>query len=81
MNLRCGERVVRAGPGASAFVPPGIAHSFGNPGTAPARILVVASPPGHEKYFDELAEIVSKEAIAELRAKYDTMQVSALVWQ
>ena len=84
LNLRCGERVVRAGPGASAFVPSGVAHSFGNPGTAPARILVIASPPGHEKYFDELAEIVSKggppdpEAIAKLRAKYDTIQVSAL---
>ena len=41
LNLRCGERVVRAGPGASAFVPSGVAHSFGNRGTAPARI------PGH----------------------------------
>jgi hypothetical protein len=74
-----------AGPGVSAFVPPGVAHSFGNTGTATARILVIASPPGHEKYFNELAELVSKggppdpEAIAKLRAKYDTIQVSALV--
>jgi len=85
LNFRCGERVVCAGPGASAFVPPGVAHSFGNMGSAPARILLIASPPGHEKYFNELAEIVSKggppdpEAIGKLRAKYDTIQVSALV--
>jgi len=85
LNLRCGERVVHAGPGASAFVPPGVPHSFGNTATTPARILVIASPPGHEKYFDELAELVSKggppdpETIAKLRAKYDTIQVSALV--
>ena len=85
LNLRWGDQVARVGPGASAFVPPGVAHSFGNTGKAAARILVIASPPGHEKYFDELAELVSKggppdpDAIARLRAKYDTIQVSALV--
>jgi len=85
LNLRCGERVVRAGPGTRAFVPPGVVHSFGNSGSDPARILMIASPPGHEKYFDELAELVSKggssdpEAIGKLRVKYDTIQVSALV--
>jgi mannose-6-phosphate isomerase-like protein (cupin superfamily) len=85
LNLRCGDRVVRAGVGACAFVPPGLTHAFGNAGTAPARILVIASPPGHEKYFDELAVLVSKggppepETLAALRAKYDTIQVSGLV--
>ncbi len=85
LNLGCGEQELRAGPGTSGFVPPGVAHSFGNLGTAPARILVIASPPGHEKYFDELVEIVTKggrpdpEAISTLRAKYDTIQVSGLV--
>lgn len=85
LNLRCGEQVVRAGPGSSMFVPPGVAHSFGNPGIAPARMLMIASPPGHENYFNELAELVSKDgpadpdAIGNLRVKYDTIQVSALV--
>jgi hypothetical protein len=42
------------------------------------------SPPGHEHYFEELANVVAKgappdpTAIAELRRRYDTDQLSAL---
>jgi hypothetical protein len=42
------------------------------------------SPAGHEKYFDELSELLAKggppdpEAVAAIRKKYDTIQVSAL---
>lgn len=84
VSLRCGERSMRARAGTCVFIPPGVAHSFGNPGTAPARVLIICSPPGHEKYFDELAGILSRqgppdvEAISKLRAKYDTIQVSGL---
>jgi quercetin dioxygenase-like cupin family protein len=46
LNLRCGEQVACVGPGASAFVPPGMAHSFGNAGKAAARILVIARRQG-----------------------------------
>lgn len=84
LNLRSGDRVVRGGPGTCVFVPPGAAHSFGNSGSGTARMLLITAPPGHEKYFDELAELVAKggrpdpEAIARLRAKYDTIQISSL---
>jgi len=43
------------------------------------------SPSGHDRYFDELAEILSVDgppdsaAIAELRRRYDTTQLSSLV--
>jgi hypothetical protein len=39
---------------------------------------------GHEKYFDELRDLVAKggkpdsEALANLRAKYDTVQLATL---
>ena len=49
----------------------------------PARFLLILSPPGHDRYFDELAEILAVEgppgdAIAELRRRYDTEQISSL---
>jgi hypothetical protein len=62
------------------FVPPGTAHAFGNSGSTPGRMLLITAPPGHEKYFDELRDLVAKggkpdpEALAKLRAKYDTVQ-------
>jgi len=43
------------------------------------------SPPGHDRYFDELAVILAadgpadSDAIAALRKKYDTEQLSSLV--
>jgi quercetin dioxygenase-like cupin family protein len=84
LTLRAGDRVVRGGPGTFVFVPIGAAHSFGNAGSGPARMLMVASPPGHERYFDELSVLLAQGgppdpgAIAALRQKYDTVQVSTL---
>jgi quercetin dioxygenase-like cupin family protein len=84
VDLRCGEQTLRGGPGTFVFVPPGAAHAFGNSGTAPGRMLLITAPPGHEKYFDELRDLIAKggkpdpEALAKLRAKYDTIQLATL---
>ena len=66
-------------------VPPGTAHGFGNAGSAPATLLLIISPAGvHEEYFRELAAILARPgapdtaAIADLRQRDDTVQVSAL---
>jgi quercetin dioxygenase-like cupin family protein len=84
-NLRCGEWSGRTGPGSFVRVPPGVAHGFGNPGGAPATLLLIISPAGiHEEYFRELAAILSKPgppdtaAVGDLRQRYDTVQVSPL---
>ena len=82
LNLRSGDRVVRGGPGTFVFVPKGAAHSYGNPGNVAARLLLVCSPPGFEKYFEDLAELAKsgvppdQETIARLRAEYDTVQLT-----
>jgi mannose-6-phosphate isomerase-like protein (cupin superfamily) len=83
--IRAGERSERVGPGGVVRVPPGMVHGFGNPGKAPATLLLIISPAGvHEEYFRELATILAKPgppdsaAIGALRARYDTEQVSAL---
>jgi len=71
---RSGARVARAGPGSVMFVPRGCPHAFANPGPGPASMIFLVSPPGHEHYQKELAELVStatgplNAAIAELRA-------------
>jgi hypothetical protein len=45
---------------------------------------MTVSPPGHEHYFEELAELTGRSgppdanAIAALRSRYDTDQLSAL---
>jgi hypothetical protein len=57
---------------------------FSNPGKSNARMLIGCVPPGHEKYFDELAALLAKEgppdpqAVATLRMKYDTIQLSGM---
>jgi uncharacterized cupin superfamily protein len=84
MELRAGDRLITGRAGTFVSVPQGVAHAFANRSDRPARLLLVATPPGHERYFAELAEILSREGapdpaeIADLRARFDTTQVSSL---
>jgi quercetin dioxygenase-like cupin family protein len=78
-----GEQLVRAKPGTYVFIPPGVPHNIGNASDKPARMIMTVSPPGHEHYFEELSNMVAAgsppdpKAIAELRGRYDTHQLSA----
>jgi mannose-6-phosphate isomerase-like protein (cupin superfamily) len=84
LEFRLGEETFTATAGASVFVPPRVAHAFANRTEATARFLLMMSPPGHDRYFDELAEILAIEGppdadkIADLRRRYDTQQISTL---
>ncbi|GGT33068.1 cupin domain-containing protein [Streptomyces purpureus] len=82
---RSGQRVMRAGPGTLILVPPGCPHAFANPTGEPARMLFQAAPPpDHERYFEELMDIlasggpVDHAAVARLRARYDIEQLTPL---
>jgi len=83
-DWQVGNERVRAVPGTYLFLPPGVPHNIGNASDRIARVLMTVSPPGHERYFEELAETVARggaadpAVIAELRARYDTDQLSAL---
>jgi hypothetical protein len=49
----------------------------------PARVLMTVSPPGYEHYFEELARLAAQgapdpKALADLRDRYDTDQLSTL---
>lgn len=84
LEFQLGDETVRAAAGATVFVPPQVPHAFANRGDVPARFLLILSPPGHDRYFDELAEILAvdgppdSDAIADLRRRYDTKQISSL---
>jgi quercetin dioxygenase-like cupin family protein len=84
-EIRVGERILRAKPGDFVLVPPGVPHGFANPVGGSAKMVLLISPAGvHERYFEELAELLAKpgppdiQAIGELRKRYDTQQVSPL---
>jgi mannose-6-phosphate isomerase-like protein (cupin superfamily) len=84
MEIRAGDRLFAAHSGTFVNVPPGVVHAFANRGDALARMLLVTTPPGHERYFADLAAILARDGapdpdeIADLRARYDTTQVSPL---
>jgi uncharacterized RmlC-like cupin family protein len=82
-HWQIGDETIHATPGTYVFIPPGVQHNIGNASDKPARMIMTVSPPGHEKYFDELVVLVSAgppdvQAIADLRNRYDTTQISEL---
>jgi mannose-6-phosphate isomerase-like protein (cupin superfamily) len=80
-----GATVVRGGPGSLMFVPSGCPHAFTNPGPAPARMLFLAAPAGHELYQREMATLLGhggppdQAAIIDLRTRYDIEQLTPLI--
>jgi quercetin dioxygenase-like cupin family protein len=81
---KVGSESIRATPGTFVFIPPGVSHNIANTSDRPARVLMTVSPPGHERYFEELAKIAAAgalhdtHAVGKLRRRYDTDQLSAL---
>jgi quercetin dioxygenase-like cupin family protein len=78
-----GDKTIRATPGTYLFIPPGVPHNITNVSEKPARVLMTVSPPGHEHYFEELAKLAvhgapDPKALADLRDRYDTDQLSTL---
>ncbi len=55
-GFEVGERTVEGAAGAFFYVPKGLEHAFWNQGSTPAKMLITMSPPGFERYFEELAE-------------------------
>ncbi len=51
VTIRCGDRTFRATPGACAFLPRGIPHTFVVEGDRPARMLGLMTPGGGEAFF------------------------------
>lgn len=55
LRFRLGDELGAAPAGSFVFVPRGVSHCFQNVGDTPARILVLFTPSGMERFFDEFA--------------------------
>jgi len=71
LSVLVGERTVTATAGAFVLVPRGTVHTFSKAGTAAARILMIISPAGFERFFEEIAGPPDLEKIMALAPKYN----------
>ncbi len=58
ISFMLGDRKVVARPGSFIQGPRGIPHAFKNESEAPARVLILVTPPGFEKFMEEFAHPV-----------------------
>ena len=56
LTVRIGERTITAPVGSFVVIPRGVVHQPSNPGTEPTRVLLIFSPAGMERFFEEAAE-------------------------
>lgn len=81
MALTVDGAVHRLGPGGFALLPPGVVHTFANPGDVPLRFLNIYHPPGNERYLREVGERAaagdppSPAEMAAMAARYDSIPV------
>jgi quercetin dioxygenase-like cupin family protein len=69
--------------GTFLFIPRGIPHAFMNPTTESATYVLIISPPGFEKYFEERATVANSdptpETLASISARHDREVIGPLM--
>ena len=78
LELTLDGRPVGLALGGFGLVTPGVVHPFANPSPASVRFLILVSPGGFERFFEELLPIVEEhgyppppDVMAELSRRYD----------
>ncbi len=61
MEAECGGCALTLPKDATARLPRNVPHSYRNPGTSPARYLVLITPGGFEKCLEEFARLSSDQ--------------------
>jgi len=73
-----GDDVYDAPAGSLVVIPPGIPHTFENPGDKPITMLSTFSPSFYVQYFRDMAEMIASgrpvtpESTGEIMARYTT---------
>ena len=86
VQLLAGDRLLIAGEGDLAVVPPGLPHAFAAAQASDADLLIVITP-GIERfeYFRHLARIATgqqpPESLLEVQARYDTFFDDSPAWR
>lgn len=57
-RFKAGDALLQASTGGMAFGPRGTPHCFQNIGDAPGRLLVITTPSGLERFFEQFAELL-----------------------
>jgi mannose-6-phosphate isomerase-like protein (cupin superfamily) len=55
-RFKAGDAMLHASTGGLAFGPRGLAHAFQNVGDEPGRLLVVTTPSGLERFFQQFTD-------------------------
>ena len=77
LTMRVGEDAREVPAGTFVCVPPGVVHTFSNPGSTPVRFLNFNTPGGWEGYTRDLGAAsteghqLSSEEIGEIASRYD----------
>jgi mannose-6-phosphate isomerase-like protein (cupin superfamily) len=56
-RFKAGDAMLRASTGGMVFGPRGMPHCFQNIGDTPGRLLVITTPSGLERFFEEFAAL------------------------
>jgi mannose-6-phosphate isomerase-like protein (cupin superfamily) len=56
LTVWVGPRTITASAGSFVVVPRGVLHQPSNPGIQPTRLLLIFSPAGMDRFFEEAAE-------------------------
>lgn len=57
-RFKLGDAIFRVSQGGMAFGPRGTPHAFQNVGDTPGRLLVITTPSGLERFFEQFAELL-----------------------
>jgi len=68
VRFRLRDDVETAPPGSFVYVPRGVPHTWENAGATPARMLVLFTPSGMERFFDRFSALGGAGREAFLRA-------------
>ena len=77
LTVRVGDETIEAPPGSYLVVPPGVVHTFSNPGDSEVRILNLNAPGGWEDYLRDITKLFAggrqptPEEWQEVMSKYD----------
>jgi mannose-6-phosphate isomerase-like protein (cupin superfamily) len=76
LTMRLNDQTTALPAGSFVCVPPGVVHTFSNPGDAPVRFLNFNTPAGWENYMRDLAALLNKgtpsqKEIGEVASRYD----------
>ena len=64
-RFKAGDAMLRASTGGMAFGPRGTPHCFQNIGDTPGRLLVITTPSGLERFFEQFAALLGGPAKSE----------------